>query len=537
MSPTDLVVRPLFAEFPPPTEGDWREAARAELGGKTVEEKLGDRKLDGIPIQPIYTRSAEAGLPHLGSRPGSAPFVRGGRGEPGPWAVRVDVDEARPAQAAARVAAELDGGATEIAVLADRAARGELDPHDARSRGAVGEDGVSIATCADLDAIVAVLDPSAHALVIATGAAPLGLAARAIASLGTRSASLDSLTVAADPLGALAASGTSHAPLDAAYGELAALARWAARHGSALRVAVASGAPYHDAGASVDQELGLAVAAAVEYLRALVDRGVPAPEAARRIAFSFPVGTRLFLEAAKLRAARLVWGQVLAAFDCEAAAARVRIHATTSRRSETEFDPWVNMIRGTVEAFAAVVGGADSVSVAPFDHALRPSDGHSQRVARNTHALLRDESHLAKVQDPGGGSYFVESLTDAIARKAWGVLQQIEKEGGLAAALASGRAQALVVARSGERRAAASKRLEPLIGVSKFPNLGEQRPARSPCDRKALREERIADLSRQRAALDADRLVAALAALAAERDPVARVEKAIAAAASGATLG
>lgn len=537
MSSTRLVVRPLFEEFPSPTESAWLEAARAELGGKSVAEKLGERALDGIPIQPIYTRATEGQVPHLGSVPGAAPFVRGSRGEPGAWRVRVDVEEARPEAAAARVAAELAGGADEIALFVDAASRSERDPQDPRARGAVGDSGASIATRGDFDPVAAALDPKRHTLVVTTGPAPLPLAALAIASLRARNAALDGLTIAADPLGAWATSGTTPVSLAVAYADIAALAHWASKHGSAMRVAVASGAPYHDAGASVDQELGLTLAAAVEYLRALVDHGVAPHDAAARIAFSFPVGTRMFLEAAKLRAARLAWGQVLAAYGCASAASELRIHAATSPRTETELDPWVNMIRGTVEAFGAVVGGADSVSVAPYDHAVGAGDALSQRVARNTHALLRDESHLAKVQDPAGGSFFVESLTDTIAQRAWNVLQTIESEGGLAAALASGRVQALVGERGRARRLAVAKRAEPIIGVSKFPNLVEQRPVRPVCDRKALREERIAEVARQRAALDAARLVSALATVAAERDPVARVECAITAAASGATLG
>lgn len=537
MSPSLPEVRPLFEEFPPPTESAWQDAARAELGGKSIDEKLGRRQLDGLPLAPIYTRAGESAVPHLGSEPGAAPYVRGARATSGAWGVRAVIEDARPAVAAAHAAAELAGGATEIALFPDAASRSELDPADPRAAGRTGDGGVSLASRADLDPIVAALEPGRHALVVGTGATPLALAALAIASVEARGGSLDALTIAADPLGELAASGASPAPLEAAYDELAALARWAGAKASPTIIAVASGAPYHDAGAAVDQELGLTVAAAVEYLRALVDRGVPAADAARRIGFSFPVGTKMFVEAAKLRAARLVWGQVLAAHGCEPAIASLTLHAGTSHRAETRFDPWVNMIRGTVEAFAAVVGGADSVSVAPFDHALGPGDGHSQRVARNTHALLRDESHLARVQDPAGGSYFVESLTDTIARRAWSVLQEVEKAGGLAAALASGAVQAMVGARGAERRKATAKRSEPLIGVSKFPNLGEKPPAAPPCDRKALREERIAELATRRAALDGAALVKALAAIASAAEPVARVSAAVAAASAGATLG
>ena len=207
MSPSLPEVRPLFEEFPPPTESAWLDAARAELGGKPIEEKLGRRQLDGIPVRPIYVRDAESAVPHLGSRPGAAPYVRGTRADAGPWAVRIDVEEVRPAAATAHVASELAGGATEIALVPDEATRAELDPADARSAGRVGSGGVSLASRADLAAIVAPLDPTKHALVVGTGPAPLALAALAIASLNARGAALDGLTIAADPLGALAATG------------------------------------------------------------------------------------------------------------------------------------------------------------------------------------------------------------------------------------------------------------------------------------------------------------------------------------------
>ncbi len=272
--------------------------------------------------------------------------------------------------------------------------------------------------------------------------------------------------LAADPLGASARSGKA-ASLDG----LAALAR-----ATDARVAVVDTLPYHGAGASAAEELGFALATGVAYLRAFEAGGLDARAAAARIGFRVAVGRDTFGELAKLRALRLVWHKLLAAAGA-LDAPLAHLHAVASPRTLSQRDPWVNMLRVTNQVFAAILGGADAVTPEAFDAALAQPGALGRRVARNTALVLGQESYLGRVVDPAGGSYYLEQLTDGLARAAWAALQQVERQGGMAAALAAGRAQEICAASGKKRAEALARRKEAITGVSEFANLGETLPS------------------------------------------------------------
>lgn len=252
--------------------------------------------------------------------------------------------------------------------------------------------------------------------------------------------------------------------------EIATLAR---QHG--VLGVVASGLPVHEQGASDAQELGVAIAAGVTALRALTESGFTAEDAAAVIEFRLAVTDEQFPSIAKLRAARRLWARVLELSSVDGSG-QMRQHAVTSRPQMSKYDPWVNMLRGTVAAFAAGAGGAEAVTVIPFDEPLGLPDALGRRIARNTSSLLISESHVARVADPAGGSYAVEKLTDDLAIAAWEELQRIEAAGGLAAddGLA-GRIAEVAAARD----ELVALRRRPLTGLSEFPNLGETLPERA----------------------------------------------------------
>ena len=229
----------------------------------------------------------------------------------------------------------------------------------------------------------------------------------------------------------------------------------------------------HDDGASEAQELGYSLAVAAGYLRALEAEGVTAEQAAALVEFRFAATDEQFLTIAKVRAARRLWARMLELSGSAPVAQRQ--HVVTSRPMMSSFDPYANMLRTTVAAFAAGVGGADAVTVLPFDSPLGRPDDFGRRIARNTSTLLVDESHVAAVSDPAGGSYAVEKLTDDLAAAAWAELGRIEDEG--LDALAP-----RVAAVAAERDLQVAKRSRPITGVSEFPNLGEERPTRPPYD-------------------------------------------------------
>jgi methylmalonyl-CoA mutase len=224
----------------------------------------------------------------------------------------------------------------------------------------------------------------------------------------------------------------------------------------------------HEAGAHAIQELGYGIAAGVERLAELT-AAEPVDTAARRIEFVFAVGPSYFIEIAKLRAARILWAQAVAAFGPQdASAGRMRLHVRTPRRNKSAYDRYTNLLRVTTEALSAAVGGCDRLTVEPF--------GFDAHLALNVQRILKEESHLDAVADPAGGSYYIEALTDSLAREAWKLLQQTEAEGGYAQALASGAvAKALAETRAAREKAYSSRR-RALVGVNNYPNVTEKTP-------------------------------------------------------------
>lgn len=254
---------------------------------------------------------------------------------------------------------------------------------------------------------------------------------------GESASSLMPLRVAVDPLAALAAQGGPQ-PLARVRQELAAaVLRRLAEHDPAARPLEVSTAVYHEAGAAEALELGLALGATAEYLRWLEDEGIEPAAAAPRIGWSLALGRDVFLQIAKLRAARLLWSKLLAACGVDPVPAP-RLRAMVSRRTWTRRDPWSNLLRGTTQVFAALAGGADEITPLPFDLLLDQPSELGARLARNTILILAEEGFVGRTLDPGGGAYAIEALTDALARRAWEELIWVEGLGGLAAALTSG---------------------------------------------------------------------------------------------------
>ncbi|MFC1431959.1 methylmalonyl-CoA mutase family protein [Streptacidiphilus sp. N1-3] len=461
----------LAADFPEATREHWqrlvegvlRKSGASDATGAQAEDALATQLQDGIRIHPLYTAEDPAADGAVGPGfPGLAPYVRGGRAEgavAAGWDVRQRHTDPDPARANQAVLADLENGVGSLWLTA-------------------GAAGVPVAALPELlqgvylDLAGVVLDAGAET---AAAAEQLFRVYRergvpAHAALGN---------LGADPLG-LRASGGPAQPLPEALAEAAALAVRCAAEYPGLRALTVDALPYHDAGASPGQELGCSLATGVAYLRALTAAGLTVEQAAGQLEFRYAATADQFLTIAKLRAARRVWGRVVRASGAGGAAGAQRQHAVTSAVMTTERDPWVNILRGTLACMAAGVGGADAVTVQPFDSALGLSDAFARRVARNTQSILVEESHLARVIDPAGGSWYVEQLTDELARAGWAWFQEIERAGGQAAALDSGLVRERIAAGWAEREADLAHRREPITGVSEFPNLAEKPVLREP---------------------------------------------------------
>jgi methylmalonyl-CoA mutase len=459
-----------------PTRQDWEKAAADVLrkSGRMKEddpdarvwEKLTRITLDGIEVAPLGTPELVAGVPEVGL-PGQAPYTRGAalsRPEDG-WDVRAHLADPDPDQSARDAITDLENGVTSLWL-------------------GLGPGGIAVA---DLPTVLREVLLDLAPVVLDCPADPLG-AARAFADL------LDERGLDAAPgtsLGGDPVSGglRGHTDLDGdrVVLELAEIARE-----RGVRALTVDGTAVHDLGATDAQELGYSVAVGAAYLRLLTGRaGLDVASAASLIEFRYAATDEQFPTIAKLRAARRMWHRVLELSGAADAAGQVQ-HAVTSRPMMTKYDPWVNMLRTTVAAFGAGVGGASSVTVLPFDSALGLPDALARRNARNTSSLLIQESHVARVTDPGGGAYAVERMTDDLAHAGWAQLQQIEGEGGVEASIADeeglcGRIREQAV--EARRRQIATRR-RAVTGVSEFPDLAQELPRRKPWPDEALRVDR-----------------------------------------------
>ncbi|MET9417828.1 methylmalonyl-CoA mutase small subunit [Streptomyces klenkii] len=461
---------PLAAEFPDPTREQWqrlvegvlRKAGAADATGPAAEAALATELQDGLATGPLYTADDAPGAAGAAGYPGFAPFVRGGRPEgtaAAGWDVRQRHAHPDPRQANEAVLADLENGVTSLWLTAGPAGI----PVDGL---AAALDGVYL----DLAPVVldagADFEPAARELLRLYD--ERGLAPRA--ALGN---------LGADPLGTLARTG-GDTGLDGALAAAADLAALCADGRPGLRALTVDALPYHEAGGSAAEELGCSLATGVAYLRTLTAAGLTVDQACGQLEFRYAATADQFLTIAKLRAARRLWARVAEVSGAGAEGAAQRQHAVTSTVMMTRRDPWVNMLRTTVACLGAGVGGADAVTVLPFDEAAGLPDAFARRVARNTSSVLLEESHLARVIDPAGGSWYVERLTEELAHAAWAWFQELERAGGQAAALRAGLVAERLAATWARRSADLATRREPVTGVSEFPNLGEQPLRREP---------------------------------------------------------
>ncbi|WP_089114130.1 methylmalonyl-CoA mutase family protein [Streptomyces sp. SS07] len=450
------------AAFPDPSHDQWQSLVEGvlrksgkEVSGSAAEEALSTTLEDGLITRPLYTASDES--PDTGF-PGFAPFTRGSRAEgnaAGGWDVRQRHALTDPARLNEALLGDLENGVTSLWLTVGGPAG---VPVDGLARALEG---------VYLDLAPVALDAPADLDAAATELLRL-YEERGVARSEARG------TLGADPLGHEARTGVE--------ADLAPAMRWAQRCDAeypGLRAIVVDGLPYHEAGGSAGEELGLSLATGVAYLRALTAAGMSVEAACGQLEFRYAATADQFLTIAKLRAARRLWARVAEASGARAAGAQ-RQHAVTSPVMMTRRDPWVNMLRTTLATLGAGVGGADSVTVLPFDHALGLPDAFARRIARNTSTILMEESHLARVIDPAGGSWYVERLTDELAAAAWSFFQETERAGGLPAALRSGAVAERLAATWAARSAKLARRKEPITGVSEFPMPGERPVEREP---------------------------------------------------------
>ncbi len=532
----------LFAEFSSPTYEEWAAAAIKSLKGKPLERltRLND---ESIEIKPLYTRADTAVYTHPHTIPGRTPFVRGV--EPDgylvrPWLVAQELAYPTAEQFNRALRYDLERGQTAVNLRLDPPTRAGLDPDQAQT-GKVGWRGVSLATIEDMATALRGVDLARLPIYMRVGTAALPLLALLAAWMqrqGKDAAQLQGC-LENDPLGVLTHEGTLPLSLNQAYDEMARLLLWAEKHAPRLHTIGLHSYPYHNSGANAVQELAFTLGNGAAYLRAMGERGRDANVTARRMMFHFAVSGDFFGEIAKLRAARLLWSQIVAAFGGDEAAQKMKLHVRTAVINKTVTDPYVNMLRVTTEALAAALGGADSISVAPFDEVIRPPDEFSRRIARNVQIILQEEAYLTRLLDPAGGAYYIEYLTNELAHRAWALFQEVERRGGMLAALQAGFPQELIAEESKSQVDKLAARKDVLVGTNLYANTEEVLLENTAVDFTAVHQQRTQQIENYRTHDDdplAHTAVLQMLNRMLDAPPEEMVETAIAAAQSGATL-
>lgn len=468
---------PLAAEFPTPQRADWDALVAKVLKGAPFR-RLVHTSDDGIEVQPLSTADDVETMADESGFPGSAPFTRGSSPAPlphGQWEIRSTVSAADPAVANAMALDELFNGASGLTIRFDRAFRRGVGPAGTSfvKDGAV--DGVCLHTVDALDRALAEVYLDVAPVTLQPGA-PFTQAAAWMREIWIRRGvgGAEALgCLGADPIATLITEGMLANGVDRSLVELGHLAASTAVSTPRVRTAMVDVGPFVEAGAGIVTQLNLALSTGVTYLRTMESAGLDIDTAASQIEFTLVLDAEFFEGIAAVRAFRRTWAAVLAASGAPEAGRHTRVTVRTASRMMTQRDPWVNLLRVTSGCFAAAVGGAQAVVALPFDTECGVPDGLGLRMARTTQLLLAEESHVAEIVDPAGGSWSIEALTESYAEEAWSRFATLDGHGGVVAGLLDGSIAAGLADSWERRRTAAATRRAPICGVSEFPFLDE----------------------------------------------------------------
>lgn len=446
----------LFTEFPPVSTAEWEAVIREDLKGADYDKKLVWKTLEGFSVRPYYRSEDLANLETVHVKPGDFPFVRGNHQKGNPWLIRQDFE-----------------------VCLDKPTEANRKAIDMLSRGV---ESLGFNLCSDcepsydsISRLLKDIDLSRVEVNFTGGSASakaLPFIIKFFEQSGVKPTDIKG-SIDYSPLTTFALKGKFCCENDASYQGLVNVLN-AVKSFPNFRVIGVNAHVFHNSGSSAVQELAFGLAMASDYLNALTDKGFGIDELAARIRFNFAVGANYFMEMAKFRAARMLWAKMVEAYNPKSKdAARMSIHAETSRWNLTVYDPYVNMLRTTTESMSAVLAGIDSLNVLPFDAPFAQPSAFSERIARNQQILLREESHFGKVADPAAGSYYIENLTISIAEYAWNLFLEVDSQGGFREAFTKGFIQEKINEVAAKRDANIASRRETVLGTNQYPNFTE----------------------------------------------------------------
>ncbi|MEO7556979.1 MAG: methylmalonyl-CoA mutase [Acidimicrobiales bacterium] len=457
----------------PATNDDWRALAARELKGADPES-LTWATPEGIDVRPLYTGDDLDGIESLGSLPGLPPFVRGVRATMyanRPWTVRQYAGFSTAEESNAFYRRNLAAGQQGISVAFDLATHRGYDSDHPRVVGDVGKAGVAIDSVEDAKILFDGIPLAEMSVSMTMNGAVLPVLACYIVAAEEQGVRPDQLkgTIQNDILKEFMVRNTYIYPPEPSMRIVADIIEHTAKQLPRFNSISISGYHMLEAGATADQELAFTIADGLEYVRFALGRGLGIDEFAGRLSFFFGIGMNLFMEVAKLRAARLLWHRVMSPFaPRNPTSLMLRTHCQTSGVSLTAQDPYNNVVRTTIEALAAVLGGTQSLHTNSFDEALGLPTDFSARIARNTQLIIAEESGIPKVVDPLAGSYYVERLTADLADKAWALIEEVEGLGGMTKAVASGMPKLRIEEAAARRQARVDRGEEVIVGVNKY---------------------------------------------------------------------
>ena len=494
---------------------DWRKLAEAELRGRPLDD-LTWNTLEGIPVQPLYTEEDVADLPHMGTIPGQAPFTRGvkatmyaGR----PWTIRQYAGFSTAEESNAFYRRNLAAGQQGVSVAFDLATHRGYDSDHPRVEGDVGKAGVAIDSVEDMKILFdgIPLDKVSVSMTMNGAVIPVLASFIVAGEEQGHDKSVLSGTIQNDILKEFMVRNTYIYPPKPSMRIISDIIEYTSNEMPKFNSISISGYHMQEAGANLVQELAYTLADGREYVRAAIEAGMDVDKFAGRLSFFFAIGMNFFMEAAKLRAARLLWHRIMTEFGAKNERSKMlRTHCQTSGVSLQEQDPYNNVIRTAYEAMSAVLGGTQSLHTNALDEAIALPTEFSARIARNTQLILQEETGVTNVVDPLAGSYYVEKLTADLADKAWELIEEVEAMGGMTKAVESGMPKLRIEETAAMRQAMIDRGTEVIVGVNKYRKDKEDPIDILDVDNVAVRESQIVRLKNIRASRDEAACQAAL---------------------------
>jgi len=445
----------LFQEFPPVSTEAWEEKIKIDLKGADYSRLVWNTN-EKIAVKPYYRAENIENIEFTAAEAGEFPFVRGNKTQNNDWLIRQNI-KAKDLKAANKTALEvLNKGVNSLGFVIEREQNIEKEDLDTLLKGINLE---AIETNFQACRKSFFIFPFFKQILQEKGIEPEAV-----------NASFDM-----DPVGKLTLTGGFYkSNEEEAFAEVKNLILSAKDYPNIKTIGIKAWA-FKEAGASIVEELAFALASGNEYLARLTEMGMPVGAISSRMKFNFSTGTNYFMEIAKIRAARLLWANIVKQYNpCCDEKTKMHIHAETSQWTDTVYDPYVNMLRSTTQTMSATIGNVESFTVNPFDSSFRESAAFGQRIARNVQILLKEESYFDKVIDPAAGSYYIESLTDAIVDEAWKLFLEMEDKGGYIATFKAGFVQNIIKASAEKRNKDIATRRENLLGTNQFPNFEEK---------------------------------------------------------------